>query len=108
MLHFKNNFAYISSAFHVIGSSWFVLRSGLKAKFIENSAMTIGGAIYAYNEQTKECMFTPNGSNIIMLFYNNTAGYSRSSIFSNNLYECYPPFVASYDKTYYLNYQTVL
>ena len=40
-----------------------------------------------------------------MLFYNNTAGYYRSSIFSNNLYECYPPlnFVASYDKTYYLN-----
>ena len=29
--------------------------------------MTKGGAIYAYNEHTQECTFTPNGSNISML-----------------------------------------
>ena len=76
LLNFTNNFAYIGSAFHVIGSSWFVLNESLKANFTGNSAMTIGGAIYASNEQTNECMFTPNGSNISMLFYNNTASYS--------------------------------
>ena len=87
-LIFKNNSAYIGSAFNVIGSSWFILNDGLDAKFIGNSAVTIGGAIYAYNEQTDECMFTSNGSNIGMFFYNNTASYSGSSIFSNNLYNC--------------------
>ena len=69
MLHFKNNSAYIGSVFNVIGSSWFILNDGLNAKFIGNSAVTKGGAIYAYNEQTQECMFTtaPNGSNSISI-----------------------------------------
>ena len=90
MLHFKNNAAYAGSVFNVIGSSWFILNDGLNAKFIGNSAVTKGGAIYAYIEQTQECMFTaPNGSNITMLFHDNTANYSGSSIFSNNLYDCW-------------------
>ena len=91
VLQFKNNSAFIGSVFNVIGSSWFILNDGLNATFIGNSAVTKGGAIYAYNEQTQECMFTaPNGSNnIIMLFQNNTANYSGSSIFSNNLYNCW-------------------
>ena len=90
LLHFKNNSAYIGSVFNVIGSSWFILNNGLIANFSGNSAVTKGGAIYAYNEQTQECMFTaPNGSNnISMLFHDNTASYSGSSIFSNNLYNC--------------------
>ena len=90
MLHFKNNAAYFGSFFNMIGSSWFILNDGLIANFIGNSAVTKGGAIYAYNEQTQECMFTaPNGSNnISMLFHDNTASYSGSSIFSNNLYNC--------------------
>ena len=62
--------------------------------------MTIGGAIYAYNEQTNECMFTPNGSNISMLFYNNTASYSRNSIISMTVIH---HFVASDGKVFYLN-----
>ena len=90
MLHFKNNAAYAGSVFNVIGSSWFILNDGLNAKFIGNSAVTKGGAIYAYIEQTQECMFTAsNGSNITMLFHDNTANYSGSSIFSNNLYNCW-------------------
>ena len=64
MLHFKNNSAYIGSVFNVIGSSWFILNDGLNAKFIGNSAVTKGGAIYAYSEHTQECMFRPNGPNI--------------------------------------------
>ena len=90
MLHFKNNSAYIGSVFNVIGSSWFILNDGLNATFLGNSAVTKGGAIYSYNELTQECMFTtPNGSNnISMLFHDNTASYSGSSIFSNNLYNC--------------------
>ena len=51
----------------MIGSSWFILNDGLNTKFIGNSAVTKGGAIYAYSEHTQECTFTPNGSNISML-----------------------------------------
>ena len=70
ILHFSNNFAYIGSVFNVIGFSWFILNDGLNAKFIGNSAVTKGGAIYAYNEQTQECMFTaPNGSNNISMLF---------------------------------------
>ena len=108
ILHFSNNFAYIGSVFNVIGFSWFILNDGLNAKFIGNSAVTKGGAIYAYNEQTQECMFTaPNGSNnISMLFHDNTASYSGSSIFSNNLYNCEAGqtfFNLSIAKTFYHN-----
>ena len=90
LLNFTNNFAYTGSVFNVIGSSWFILNDDLIAYFSGNSAVTKGGAIYAYNEQTQECMFTaPNGSNnISMFFQDNTASYSGSSIFSNNLYNC--------------------
>ena len=105
ILHFSNNFAYIGSVFNVIGSSWFILNDGLNANFSGNSAVTKGGAIYAYNEQTQECMFTPNGSNnISMLFHDNTASYSGSSIFSNNLYNCeagYTYFSPSEAETFY-------
>ena len=108
ILHFKNNSAYIGSVVNVIGSSWFILNDGLNAKFIENSAVTKGGAIYAYSEQTQKCMFTaPNGSNnISMLFHDNTANYSGSSIFSNNLYNCLAgnkSFITSDAKTFYHN-----
>ena len=108
ILHFKNNSAYIGSVFNVIGSSWFILNDGLNATFIGNSAVTKGGAIYAYSEQTQECMFTaPNGSNnISMLFHDNTANYSGSSIFSNNLYNCEAgnkSFSPSEAKTFYHN-----
>ena len=108
LLNFTNNFAYTGSVFNVIGSSWFILNDDLIAYFSGNSAVTKGGAIYAYNEQTQECMFTaPNGSNnISMFFQDNTASYSGSSIFSNNLYNCLAgnkSFNISDAKNYYHN-----
>ena len=89
-LHFENNTGNSGSAFILTGSSRFILNDGLNATFINNTAFTTGGAIYAYNDITSECMFTPqaNGSNITMLFINNTATHSGNSIFSNNLYNC--------------------
>ena len=57
ILHFSNNFAYIGSVFNVIGSSWFILSDGLNATFIGNSAVTKGGAIYAYkNRHRSVCL----------------------------------------------------
>ena len=89
-LHFENNTGNSGSAFILTGSSRFILKDGLHATFINNTAFTSGGAIYAYNCITSECMFTPqaNSSNITMLFINNTATHSGNSIFSNNLYNC--------------------
>ena len=92
-LHFENNTGNSGSAFMLTGSSRFILIDGLNAIFINNVAFTSGGAIYAYNDITSECMFTPltpleNGSNITMLFINNSATYSGNAIFSNNLYSC--------------------
>ena len=88
-LLFEKNTGIMGAAFCLIGSSRFILQDGLVAKFRKNLALTSGGAIYAYNDITKKCMFTPNGSsNISMLFQNNTAIYSGNSIFSNNLYNC--------------------
>ena len=87
-LLFENNTGTIGSAFNLIGSSRFILQGGLFAAFTRNSALTSGGAIYAYNDITNECMYTPNGSDISMLFRHNAATYSGNSIFSNNLYNC--------------------
>ena len=87
-LLFENNTGIMGTAFSLIGSSRFILQDGLVAVFNGNLAYTTGGAIYAYNDITNECMFTPNGSNISMLFRHNTATYSGNSIFSNNLYNC--------------------
>ena len=86
-LHFENNTGNNGAAFLLTGSSRFILQDGLNATFIHNVAFTTGGAIYAYNSITSECMFTPNGSNV-MLFIDNSAAYSGNSIFSNNLYNC--------------------
>ena len=87
-LLFENNTGIMGAAFSLIGSSKFILQDGLVAVFNRNAAFNSGGALYAYNDITHECMFTPNGSNISMLFRHNTATYSGNSIFSNNLYNC--------------------
>ena len=70
--------------------------------------MSKGGAIYAYNEKTQDCMVTaPNGSNnISMFFQDNTANYSGSYIYSINLYNCwagYTSLTPSEAKTFYHN-----
>ena len=88
-LLFRNNTGIMGAAFSLIGSSRFILQDGLVAVFNRNLAFISGGAIYAYNDITNECMLTPNGSNISMLFQDNTATYSGNSIFSNNLYNCW-------------------
>ena len=87
-LRFENNTGKNGAAFLLTGSSRFILQDGLNATFIHNVAFTTGGAIYAYNSITSECMFTPNGSNVTMIFIDNSAAYSGNSIFSNKLYSC--------------------
>ena len=90
-LLFENNTGNSGSAFMLTGFSRFILQDGLNATFIHNVAFENGGAIYAYNSVTSECMFTPTdlGINTMLLkFINNSATNSGNSIFSNNLYNC--------------------
>ena len=85
------------------GSSRFILQDGLNATFIHNVALENGGAIYASNDITSECMFSPIDANGTMLFINNSASNSGNSIFSNNLYNCstMQNFNASMAKKFY-------
>ena len=98
---FEGNRGERGAVFKLYGSSTFHLKNGLRATFINNIAHTKGGAIYAQYEDyiyktIKQCTFQvlspfPNISeyNISMVFINNKAGLSGSSIFSTNLYNCY-------------------
>ena len=96
---FERNRGEKGAVFKLYGSSTFHLNNGLKATFINNIAHTIGGAIYAQDDiykTIKHCTFQISslfqnmpGLNISMIFINNTAGISGSSIFSTNLYNCY-------------------
>ena len=88
---FLDNKGERAPAFSLNGYSHFHLADGLNASFINNAALSEGGAIYAYDDISNQCMFqtdTNKFDNIVMTFINNTAAYSGSSIYSNNLYAC--------------------
>ena len=96
---FEGNRGERGAVFKLYGSSTFHLNNGLRATFINNIAHTKGGAIYAHDDiykTIKQCTFQMSslfqnmtGFNISMIFINNTAGLSGSSIYSTNLYNCY-------------------
>ena len=96
---FEGNRGERGAVFKLYGSSTFHLNNGLRATFINNIAHTKGGAIYAQDDiykTIKQCTFQMSSHfqnmtvlNISMIFINNTAGLSGSSIFSTNLYNCY-------------------
>ena len=96
---FEGNRGERGAVFKLYGSSTIHLNNGLVATFIDNIAHTKGGAIYAQDDiykNIKQCTFQisslfQNTSvfSVNMIFINNTAGLSGSSIFSTNLYNCY-------------------
>ena len=95
---FEGNRGERGAVFKLYGSSTFHLNNRLNATFINNIAHTKGGAIYAQDDTyktIKQCTFQISSLfqnmtelNISMIFINNTAGISGSSIFSTNLYNC--------------------
>ena len=93
-LNIIGNNGFMGTGFKVQGLSYFLLSNGLNATFINNTALTIGGAIYAIaDDDFHNCMFqnnTENITNIKMTFIDNTAAEAGSSIYSNNLYDCKP------------------
>ena len=91
-LNIIGNNGYMGTGFKVKGQSYFLLSNGLNATFINNTALTIGGAIYATaDDDFNKCMFqnnTDNITNIKMTFIDNTAAEAGSSFYSNNLDDC--------------------
>ena len=90
-ISFKGNKGEKGSAFQLHDNSHFYFANGLRLNFINNTALTKGGAIYAYDHLTEECLFKTQESipfNISVTFINNNALESGSSIYGNNLYKC--------------------
>ena len=93
-LNIIGNNGYMGTGFKVQGLSYFLLSNGLNATFINNTALTIGGAIYAVADlglQERTCLFQNNTNNITsikMTFINNTATEAGSSIYSDTIYGC--------------------
>ena len=91
-LNIIGNNGYMGTGFKVQGSSYFLLSNGLNATFINNTALTIGGAIYAIaDDDFQNCMFQNNNENITdikMTFIDNTATEAGSSIYTNSLHDC--------------------
>ena len=103
-LNIIGNNGYMGTGFKVKGPSLFLLCSGLNATFINNTALTIGGAIYAMaDDDFTQCMFqnnTGNATNISMTFIDNTASEAGSSIYSNKLYVCDTYAMLDYKKVF--------
>uniref|UniRef100_A0A1X7T1U6 Uncharacterized protein n=1 Tax=Amphimedon queenslandica TaxID=400682 RepID=A0A1X7T1U6_AMPQE len=101
-LNIIGNNGYIGTGFKVQGQSYFLLSNGLNVTFTNNTALSIGGAIYAIITDLNffyTCMFqsnTENITNIKMTFIDNTAAEAGSSIYSNNLDYCYPKLPFSF------------
>uniref|UniRef100_A0A1X7UGI3 Uncharacterized protein n=1 Tax=Amphimedon queenslandica TaxID=400682 RepID=A0A1X7UGI3_AMPQE len=91
-LTFLRNKAESGAAFNLNGNTHIypeVPGNGYNVTFIDNVAVTKGGAIYANDDTSNLCIFQMLSNKTKMTFINNTAGISGSSIYSNNMFHCY-------------------
>ena len=96
MLSFHNNTADQGPAFRLLENSLLYLKDGLRANFTNNTAKSLGGAIYAKSGIfiKSPCTFqlySNRYKNIIMNFRNNTADIAGNAIYSEKLFDsnCY-------------------
>ena len=91
-LTFSRNKAESGAAFNLNGNTHIypeVPGKGYNVTFIDNVAVTKGGAIYANDDTSNLCTFQMLSNKTKMTFIDNTAGKSGSSIYSNNMFQCY-------------------
>ena len=94
-LFFNANIANHGAAFLLKENSAIFLKKGLRVYFTNNTAQSLGGAIYSVDENSKKakCTFQldhlDDYKNISLTFSNNTAALAGNSIYSTNLYDCY-------------------
>ena len=91
-LLFDSNNADKGAALHLIGNSYIYLKNGLRAKFINNTSYSFGGAISATNYLASEmCAFQPsmqNYSDISLTFIDNKATLAGNAVYYDQLYNC--------------------
>ena len=91
-LLFDSNTADKGAAFHLIGNSYIYIKNGLKAKFINNTSQSFGGAIVGIDSLDDRCVFQPfteaNYSNINLTFIGNEAKLAGNAVYSTRLYNC--------------------
>ena len=90
---FHNNTGINGGAIMLIGDSVIYLTQGLQANFINNKALSSGGAIYDLSSpfDKTHCTFQVNTTqynDITVLFENNKATVTGNSVFSSKLYNC--------------------
>uniref|UniRef100_A0A1X7TKK9 Uncharacterized protein n=1 Tax=Amphimedon queenslandica TaxID=400682 RepID=A0A1X7TKK9_AMPQE len=118
-LFFNANIASHGAAFLLKENSAIFLKKGLRANFTNNAVQSLGGAIYAVNENSKEAkctfqLYSRNDyKNISLTFSNNTAALAGNSIYSPNLYECYcekfkRPDTVMFVKMYHAMFKNIL
>ena len=94
-LNFINNVANNGPAFMLEYNSVLYLINGLNISFINNTAQSLGGAIYASCDNCQNCTFqhfdirSVSDTDIWLYFANNTATLAGDAIYSTNLYNCY-------------------
>ena len=92
---FSNNRATTGAAIKMEGFSYLYLKKSSNILFRNNSAYTLGGAIYIYNGMMIspiKCVFQIQENSryaISVTFMNNNAVYAGSSIFAFPIYDCY-------------------
>ena len=115
-LTFSRNKAESGAAFNLNGNTHIypeVPGNGYNVTFIDNVAVTKGGAIYANDDTSNLCIFQMLSNKTRMTFINNTASISGSSIYSNNMFHCYASGSRSFQTTrqmlslYYLSFTFV-
>ena len=93
-LFFNNNIADHGAALALLGNSQVYLKEGLDATFENNTALSLGGAIYATGDSylRQPCTFqlySDGYDNILLTFKNNTSTLGGGSIYSTRLYKCF-------------------
>ena len=89
-LTFRNNHALSGPAINLVGNCQLYFMSGVIAKFTDNSAQLMGGAIYADGtESNDKCIIQIDTDVAHIVFTDNAAKRSGSSIYAQPIFSCY-------------------
>ena len=89
-LTFNNNHAMTGSAIRLVGNCQLYFMSGVIAKFTDNSAQLMGGAIYADGaESNSKCVIQIDSNVSQIVFSGNDAKRAGSSIYAQPIFSCY-------------------
>ena len=88
-LTFNDNYALTGAAIRLVGTGQLYFMSGVIAKFTDNSAESLGGAIYAEGaERNNECVVQIDSNVSKVLFSNNEAKRAGNSIYAEPIFFC--------------------